>query len=143
VALRGAEPKRPCCWTGFRRIMPDGIRALGSGMDREAQIQAIEEDLDVLQGLPVGSDQSARDALAHAMVTVRRINQLLAQAQAQALMGAGAPVDDVLAKLRKWVDQLVTELARIVGKLTQATSSSISVGAALSVTVHFGPSASQ
>ncbi len=39
--------------------------------------------------------------------------------------------------------RLVTELTRIVGKLAQATSFSISVGAALSVTVHFGPSAGQ
>jgi len=112
-------------------------------MDREAQIQAIEEDLDALRGLPVGSDQSARDALAQAMVTVRRINQLLAQAQAQAMMGAGAPMDEILAKLREWFDRLVTQLTRIVEKLTQATSFSISVGTALSVTVHFGPSASQ
>ena len=29
------------------------------------------------------------------MVTVRRINQLSAQAQAQAMMGAGAPMDDI------------------------------------------------
>jgi hypothetical protein len=77
------------------------------------------------------------------MVTVRRINQLLAQAQAQAMVGAGAPVDDILAKLREWVGRLVTELTRIIGKLAQATSFSISVGAELSVTVNFGPSASQ
>lgn len=112
-------------------------------MDREAQIQVIEEDLDALQGMPVDSDQSARGALTQAMVTVRRINQLLAQAQAQAMVGAGAPVDDILAKLREWVGLLVTELTRIIGKLAQATSFSISVGAALSVTVNFGPSASQ
>ena len=110
-------------------------------MDREAQIQVIEEDLDALQGMPVDSDQSARGALMQAMVAVRRINQLLAQAQAQAMVGAGAPVDDVLAKLREWVDRLVTELTRIVGGLAQATSFSVSVGAALSVTVNFGPSA--
>jgi len=45
--------------------------------------------------MPVDSDQSARDALTQAMVTVRRINQLSAQAQAQAMMGAGAPMDDI------------------------------------------------
>ncbi len=72
-------------------------------MDREAQIQAIEEDLDALQGMPVDSHQSARDVLTQAMVAVRRINQLLAQAQAQAMMGAGAPMDDILARLREWV----------------------------------------
>jgi hypothetical protein len=110
-------------------------------MDREAQIHVIEEDLDALQGMPVDSDQSARDALTQAMVTVRRINQLLAQAQAQAMVGAGAPVDDVLAKLREWVGRLVTEFTRIIEKVAQATSFSISVGTALSVTVHFGPSA--
>jgi hypothetical protein len=37
----------------------------------------------------------------------------------------------------------VTELTRIVGELAQATSFSISVGTALSVTVNFGPSTSQ
>ena len=110
-------------------------------MDREAQIQVIEEDLDALQGMQVGSDQSARGALTQAMVAVRRINQLLAQAQAQAMVGAGAPVDDILAKLREWVGRLVTEFTRIVGGLAQATSFSISMGAALSVTVNFGPSA--
>jgi hypothetical protein len=64
-------------------------------MDREVQIQAIDEDLGALKGMPVDSDQSARDALTQAMVTVRRINQLSAQAQAQAMMGAGAPMDDI------------------------------------------------
>jgi hypothetical protein len=108
-------------------------------MDREAQIQAIDEDLRALHGMPVDSDQSARDALTQAMVTVRRINQLSAQAQAQAMMGAGTPMDDILAKLREWFDRLVTELTRIVEKLAQATSFSISVGTALSVTVNFGP----
>ena len=91
-------------------------------MDREAQIQAIDEDLRALHGMPVDSDQSARDALTQAMVTVRRINQLSAQAQAQAMMGAGTPMDDILAKLREWFDRLVTELTRIVEKLAQATS---------------------
>jgi hypothetical protein len=112
-------------------------------MDREAQIQAIDEDLGALQDMLVDSDQSARDALTQAMVTVRRINQLSAQAQAQAMMGAGAPMDDILAKLREWFDRLVTELTRIVEKLAHATSFSISVGTALSVTVNFGPSAGQ
>lgn len=112
-------------------------------MDREAQIQAVDEHLDVLQGMPVDSDQSARDALTHAMVTVRRINQLSAQAQAQAMMGAGAPMDDILAKLREWLDRLVSEFTRIVENLAQATSFSMSVGTALSVTVNFGTSAGQ
>ena len=113
------------------------------GHKNQAVIQAIEEQLDVLQDMPAGSDQSARDALTYAMVTVRHINQLSAQVQAQAMIGAGAPMDDILAKLREWFDRLVTELTRIVGKLAQAMSFSISVGTALSVTVHFGPSASQ
>jgi hypothetical protein len=110
-------------------------------VDREAQIQAIEEQLDALQGMPADSDQSARDALMHAMMTVRHISQLSAQAQAQAMIGAGAPMDDILAKLPEWLDRLVTEFTRIVEKLAQATSFSISVGTALSVTVNFGPSA--
>ncbi len=50
-------------------------------------------------------------------------------------------MDDILAKLREWVGRLVTEFTRIVGGLAQATSFSISMGAALSVTVNFGPSA--
>jgi hypothetical protein len=107
-------------------------------MDSEAQIQAIDEHLGALHGMPVDSDQSARDALTQAMVTVRRINQLSAQAQAQAMVGAGAPMDEILAKLREWFDRLITELTRIVGMLAQATSFSISMGTALSVTVNFG-----
>jgi hypothetical protein len=119
----------------------EGLRVLVSSMDREAQIQVIEEDLDALQGMPAGSDQSARDALTRAMVTVRRINQLLAQAQAQAMVGAGAPADDIVARLREWVGRLVTEFTRIIEEVAQATSFSVSVGSGLSVTVQFGPSA--
>ena len=115
----------------------EGLRVLVSSMDREAQIQVIEEDLDALQGMPAGSDQSARDALTRAMVTVRRINQLLAQA----MVGAGAPVDDIVARLREWVGRLVTEFTRIIEEVAQATSFSVSVGSGLSVTVQFGPSA--
>jgi hypothetical protein len=89
--------------------------------------------------MPADSEQSARDALTYAMMTVRHIKQL----SAQAMIGAGAPMDDILAKLREWLGRLVTEFTRIVEKLAQATSFSISVGTALSVTVNFGPSASQ
>jgi hypothetical protein len=76
------------------------------------------------------------------MVTVRHISQLMAQARAQALMGAGAPAGDMPEKLRKWLDLLVSALTRIVANLSDATSFSISVDANLSVTVDFGRSES-
>jgi hypothetical protein len=60
------------------------------------------------------------------------------QTQAQALMGAGAPADDILAKLETWLDRLVSALKRIVQNLSDATSFSISVGSNVSVTVGFG-----
>jgi hypothetical protein len=65
-------------------------------VDNDQQVRLIEARLGALDGMPVSDDQSAREALMHVMVTVHRINQLSAQAQAQALMGSGAPVDDIL-----------------------------------------------
>ena len=44
-------------------------------------------------------------------------------------MGAGAPADDVLDRLRTWLDRLVSVLTRIVANLSGATSFSISAGA--------------
>jgi hypothetical protein len=107
-------------------------------MDNDQQVQLIEARLDALDGIPVSDDQSAREAFTHVMVTVSRISQLSAQAQAQAIMGAGAPVDDILEKLRKWLDRLVSALTRIVENLSDAISFSISVGSNVSVTVDFG-----
>jgi hypothetical protein len=107
-------------------------------MDNDQQVQLIEARLDALDGIPVSDDQSAREAFTHVMVTVSRISQLPAQAQAQAIMGAGAPVDDILEKLRKWLDRLVSALTRIVENLSDAISFSISVGSNVSVTVDFG-----
>jgi hypothetical protein len=57
------------------------------------------------------------------------------------MMGAGAPGDEVLEKLREWLDRLVSALPQIVEKLAGATAFSISVGANVAVTVDFGPSA--
>src|ERR1039457_1649855 len=105
-------------------------------MDNDQQVQLIEARLDALDGIPVSDDQSAREAFTHVMVTVSRISQL--PAQAQAIMGAGAPVDDILEKLRKWLDRLVSALTRIVENLSDAISFSISVGSNVSVTVDFG-----
>jgi hypothetical protein len=107
-------------------------------MDNDQQVQLIEARLDALDGMPVSDDQSAREAFTHVMVTVSRISQLSAQARGQAMMGAGAPVDDVLGRLRTWLDRLVSVLTRIVGNLSGAVSFSISVGSNVSVTVDFG-----
>lgn len=112
-------------------------------MDPAAQVHVIDERMDALQAMPVHDDQSAREAFAHMTVTVSHINQLSAQAQAQALMGAAGPVDDVLAKLRDWIDRLVAALTDIVKKLQDATSFSISVGSNLSVSITFRPSPDQ
>jgi hypothetical protein len=106
-------------------------------MDQEAHGQLIEDRLDTLQSMPVTDDQTARDALTHVMVTVSRMNQASAQAQAQAIMGVGAPIDGLLDKLRDWLDRLVDALSQIVAKLVDATSFSVSVGTGVSVTVNF------
>jgi hypothetical protein len=111
-------------------------------MDTGQQVQLIEGRLDALEHMQVSDDQSAREALTHVMVTVIRMNQLSAQAHAQALMGAGAPADDVLGKLGEWLDRLVGALTRIVGKLAGARSFSVSAGSNVSVTVDFGQAAS-
>jgi len=89
--------------------------------------------------MPVTSDAAARGALKHAMVTVGQINQVSAQARAQAMIGAGGPVDDLLARLSDWLDRLVAALIKIVKNVADATSFSVSVGTAVSVTVNFGP----
>ncbi len=82
------------------------------------------------------SSSSASRATA---VTVNRINQLSARTQAQAIMGAATPVDDILEKLREWLDRLLSALTQIVAKLAGATAFSVTVGSAVSVTVDFGP----
>jgi hypothetical protein len=106
-------------------------------MDNDQQVQLIDARLDALDDMQVSDDQSAREAFTHVMVTVSRINQLSAQARAQGLVGGGAPLEDVLDKLRAWLDRLVSALTRIVEKLTGAMSFSIGVGANLTVTVDF------
>jgi hypothetical protein len=106
-------------------------------MDNDQQVQIVEARLDALDAMEVRDDQSAREAYTHLMVTVSRINQLTARTQAQAMMGAGAPVDDVLEKLRQWLGRLLSALKRIVEKLAGAMSYSVSVSTAVSVTVDF------
>jgi Tfp pilus assembly PilM family ATPase len=109
-------------------------------MDNDQQAQVIEDRLDAIDGMMISDDQSAREALTQLMTTVNRINQLSARTQAQAMMGAGAPVDDVLEKLRRWLDRLLSALERIIEKLPGATSFSISVSTNVSVTVDFSKS---
>jgi hypothetical protein len=106
-------------------------------MDTEAQAQLIELRLDTLDDMPVTDDESARAAFAHLTTTVSRVNHLSAQVQAQAMMGAGAPLDAILTKLSQWLDRLVTAMGRIVANLASATSFSVSVGSTVSVTVNF------
>jgi Tfp pilus assembly PilM family ATPase len=109
-------------------------------MDNDQQAQVIEDRLDAIDGMMISDDQSAREALTQLMTTVNRINQLSARTQAQAMMGAGAPVDDVLEKLRRWLDRLLSALERIIEMLSGATSFSISVSTNVSVTVDFSKS---
>lgn len=108
-------------------------------MDNAQQVQAIRARLDDLDGMPVTDDQSARDALTHAMVTVNHINQLSARTQAEALTSAGPLMDGVLGELRTWLDRLVAALTKIVENLAKAASFTISVGTGVSVAVNFGP----
>jgi len=75
------------------------------------------------------------------LVTVTRMNQLVARAHAQAFMGAGAPADDVFGKLGGWLDRLVGAMPRIAGKLAGARSFSVSAGSNLSVSVDLYPPA--
>jgi hypothetical protein len=110
-------------------------------MDNDQQVRLIQRRLEGLEGMPVNDDQSAREAFTHVMVTVCRINELSAKTRAQAMMGAGTPEDEILEKLREWLDQLISALPRIVEKLAGATAFSISAGATVAVTVDFGPSA--
>jgi hypothetical protein len=98
-------------------------------MDNDQQVQVIEDRLGVLDGMPVSDDRSAREAFTHVMVTVSRISQLSAQVRGQALMGAEAPADEVLERLRTWLERLVSALTRIVANLSGARSFSISAGA--------------
>lgn len=111
-------------------------------MDNDQQVQVIEDRLGVLDGMPVSDDRSAREAFTHVMVTVSRISQLSAQVRGQALMGAEAPADEVLERLRTWLDRLVSALTWIVANLSGARSFSISAGANVSVTVDFKRSGS-
>lgn len=110
-------------------------------MDNDQQVRLIQARLDAVESMPVSDDRSAREAFTHVMVTVSRINELSAKARAQAMMGAGAPGDEILDKLREWLDRLISALTRIVDKLAGATRFSISVGANVAVTVDFGPAA--
>ncbi len=86
-------------------------------VDNDQQVQVIDGRLDALEGMPISDDRSAREAFTHVVVTVNRINQLSARTQAQAVMGAATPVDDILEKLREWLDRLLSALTRIVAKL--------------------------
>lgn len=114
-------------------------------MDNDQQMRVIEARLDELAGMPINDDQSARQALTHAMATVSGISQLSATMSAEPAPGtrplatAEAPLDPLLDRLRTWIDRLVDALTRIVAKMTGATSFSIMVGTGLSVSVNFGP----
>ena len=108
-------------------------------MDNDQQAHAIEARLDALDAMSISDDRSAREAFTHVMATVSLINQLSARTRAMAMVGGGAPIDDLLDRLEQWLDRLLAALARIVEKLAGATSFSISVGAGISVTVVFGP----
>jgi hypothetical protein len=120
-------------------------------MDNEQQMRLIDTRLDELAGMPITDDQSARQALTHAMATVHSISQLSATISAAhspatatapetaSLPAAAAPADPLLDRLRAWVGRLVDALTRIVEKMAGATSFSILVGTGLSVSVNFGP----
>ena len=118
-------------------------------MDSEQQIRLIDTRLDVLAGMPITDDQSARQALTHAMATVHGISQLSAAMsdapapETTSLPTAAAPanplLDPLLDRLKAWIDRLVDALTKIVQKMAGATSFSILVGTGLSVSVNFGP----
>jgi hypothetical protein len=112
-------------------------------MDNDQQAHVIEARLDALDGMTISDDRSARVAFTHVMATVSLINQLSARTRAQAMVGAGAPVDDLLDRLEQWLDRILRALPRIVDRLAGATSFSISVGTNVSLTVVFGHSEPQ
>jgi hypothetical protein len=106
-------------------------------MDKNQEMQAIESRLDDLAGMSLSDGAYARDAFTYAMVTVTHINQFMAQARAQTLVGGGALGEDLLSAFRTWLDHLVTALTEIVENLPNASSFSISVGGNVSVSVNF------
>jgi hypothetical protein len=106
-------------------------------MDQEVQTQVIEDQLDALQSMPINDDPTARAAFVHVMTTVSRINQVSAQAHAQAVMGTSGPLDVILGQLKGWLDRLVTAMTQIVACFAKASSFSVSMGTTLSVTVSF------
>jgi hypothetical protein len=111
-------------------------------MDIEAQAEVIDDYLDALQSMPVTDFTTARAAHAHVMATVSRINQVSAATQPQttqprAIVDVPGPVDFVLDKLKEWLDRIAAVMPQIVANLRNATSFSISMGTALSVTVTF------
>jgi hypothetical protein len=116
-------------------------------MDIEAQAEVIDDYLDALQSMPVTDFTTARAAHAHVMATVSRINQVSAATQPQttqpqttqprAIVDVPGPVDLVLDKLKEWLDRIAAVMPQIVANLRNATSFSISMGTALSVTVTF------
>jgi hypothetical protein len=108
-------------------------------MDNDPQVQVIESRLTALDAMPVTDDPSARAAYSHVMATVSRINRISSQAHAQAMMGVGGPIDDLLGRLAAWLDRLVSALTQIVEKLAKAVSFSVSVGTTVSVSVEFAP----
>jgi hypothetical protein len=106
-------------------------------MDDDPQVQLINGSLAALEGMQIGDDRSAREAFTQVVATVGRISFLSARANAQAMVGPGAPTGDILGQLGKWLDRLIGVMTRIVAELDGAASFSISVGTNVSVTLEF------
>lgn len=111
-----------------------------NAMSSNQQERVIDSRLAEVENMRIDDEQSAHGALAHVLTTVNYINQATPQAPAT-MTGARTATfdDDLLEKLRKWLDRLVQALTQIVAKLEKAASFSISAGTGVSVTVTFGP----
>jgi hypothetical protein len=122
-------------------VHPGGTLENIRAMDNDQQVRLIQGRLDALEEMPVNDDPIRTRGL-HARDGDGEPDQrAVSEGRAQAMMGAGASEDEILERLREWLDRLVSALPRIVEKLAGATAFSISSGANVAVTVDFGPSA--
>jgi hypothetical protein len=97
----------------------------------------IERLLGELEAMHVGDDGSTSEVFAQVVAVISAINWLVSQSDL--FPSTTTPSDDVLERLKHWIDRLVQKLTEIVKELADGTSFSISVGTGVSVTVSFPP----
>lgn len=109
-------------------------------MDTRLEVELIESLLAELEAMQLDSDGSAHEVIAQTVVLVNHINRTMSRFDTQMATGRSLRSDDILKKLKEWLDQLIGKLTEIVKDLADGTSFSISVGTSVSVTVNFSSS---